>query len=331
MNAADSGGTSKAMNKTTLAVALVIQLAVVGVLWAARSGDVAEPAPFLNFDATLVDALTVADNEDSVTLAKVDADWQLPDGIPADASKIDEMIDKLANIRGGWPVATSTSSAARFEVTEENHQRHLTLMAGEETIADLYLGTSPGYRKTHARLADDDDVYAINFSNYEAGVQAADWLDKSLLRASSPVTSLELVGAFALTKNDDGAWTSEDGAELDQGKVETLAGRFTGISVLGTSDAVLPEQPKAVFQLTDDAGTFKFSLYHIEEDDYVAISERVAGAYEISSYIAKQMDTTLADLMPDAPGDMESSEEDASAAALETQDQAVESPATEDA
>ena len=307
------------MNKTTLTFALVIQLAVVGLLWAARAGDVAEPAAFLSFDAEAIDSLTVANEEGAVTLAKVEDGWQLPEGIPADADKIDEVVGKLAKARGGWPVATSASSAERFEVTEDSHQRHLTLTAGDETVADLYLGTSPGYRKTHARLVDDDDVYAISFSNYEAGVEAADWLDKTLLRASAPITSLERVDAFALAKDDEGVWTSAAGAALDQGKVETLVGRFTGLSVLGIGDKALPNQPKAVFQLADDAGAFEFSLYHFEEDDeYAATSDRVAGVYEISSYIAGQMDTALADLGPDAeddPGD----EGDAAAAAAGTE------------
>ena len=297
---AERGGIGKAMNKTTLAFALVIQLAIVGVLLAAQSGDVTAPAPFLSFEAQAVDAMTVANEDGAVTLTKVEDGWQLPDGIPADAEKIDEVIDKLANARSGWPVANSASSAERFEVTEANHQRHLTLTAGDEAVADIYLGTSPGYRKTHARLADAEDVYAITFSNYEAGVKAADWLDKSLLQATPPVAAIELLDAFALTKDDEGVWTSADGATLDQGKAETLAGRFTGLSVLGASEAALPEQALAVFQLTDDAGAFKLSLYHFEdEDEYVATSERVAGNYEISSYIAKQMNTTLADLAPD--------------------------------
>lgn len=289
---------SKSMNKTTLTFALVIQLAIVGLLWAARAGGVAEPAPFLSFDAEAVDSLTIGNEEGTVTLTKIDDSWQLLDGIPADESKIDEVVEKLAKARGGWPVATQASSAERFEVTEDSHQRHLTLAAGDETVAELYLGTSPGYRKTHARLVDEDDVYAINFSNYEAAVNAEDWLDKTLMRASAPISSLELLDAFTLSKDDEGNWSSADGTALDQGKVETLVGRFTGLSVLGVSEVALPEQPKAVFQLADDGGAFKFSLYHDEEEDsYMATSDRVAGVYEISSYIGGQMDTTLADLM----------------------------------
>lgn len=312
---------SKSMNKTTLTFALVIQLAIIGLLWAARAGGVAEPAPFLSFDAEAVDSLTIGNEEGTVTLTKIDDSWQLPDGIPADESKIDEVVEKLAKARGGWPVATQASSAERFEVTEDSHQRHLTLAAGDETVAELYLGTSPGYRKTHARLVDEDDVYAINFSNYEAAVNAEDWLDKTLMRASAPISSLELLDAFTLSKDDEGIWSSADGTALDQGKVETLVGRFTGLSVLGVSEVALPEQPKAVFQLADDGGTFKFSLYHDEEEDsYMAISDRVAGVYEISSYIGGQMDTTLADLtVEEAEEEDESGDEDdvTSAAAAE--------------
>ena len=312
----------KVMNKTTLAFALAIQLAAIGVLLAVQSGSAVEPEPFLSFDAETIDALSVANDEGTVQLAKTDDGWELPDGIPADGSKVDEVVEKLADASGGWPVASQSSTAERFEVTEQNHQRHLVLKAGEETVADLYLGTSPGYRKAHARLVDDDDVYAITFSNYEAGVKASDWLDKSLLRAEGSIAAVERLDAFALTKDDEGTWSAADGATLDQAKVETFAGRFTGLSVLGINEAELPEVPKAVFSLQDDAGTLTFSLYHLEEDDdYVATSDRVAGSYEISSYIAEQMDVMLDALGPDEP-----EEEAEEAEAVENEDGADERP-----
>ena len=311
----------KVMNKTTLAFALAIQLAAIGMLLAVRSGSAVEPEPFLSFNAETVDAMTVANDEGAVTLAKTDAGWQLPNGIPADASKVNEVVQKLADASGGWPVASQASTAERFEVTEDNHQRHVVLKSGEETVADVYLGTSPGYRKAHARLVDDDDVYAITFSNYEAGVKESDWLDKSLLRAEGSITAMQRVDAFALTKDDEGTWSAASGATLDQGKVETLAGRFTGLSVLGINEAALPDAPKAVYSLQDDSGTSTFSLYHLEEeDDYVATSDRVQGSYEVSSYIAEQMDVMVDALAPDQPAPVE----DAQAADAE---QSAQSPA----
>lgn len=303
MNAATQmhGRQAGMMNKTTLGFALAIQLAVVGVLLAVRSGDVEVPEPFLDFDTAAVDSLSIADAEGQVALSKSGDAWQLPDGIPADAGKVDEVLAKLADGDAGWPVASSASTAERFEVAEENHQRRLILQSGDETIADVYLGTSPGYRKTHARRQGDDDVYAITFSNYEAGAKPGDWLDKSLLRAKGTVASIRRADGFALSKGDDGMWQAAGGTVLDQGKATTFAGRFTGLTVLGIAEADALGEPTATFTLEDDDGAFTFSLYQPQEDDYAATSDRVPGVYEISSYVADQMDIAVEDLAPDPP------------------------------
>ena len=335
-------------NKNTLIAALAIQLAIVAALIAVKSGGSVEPEPFLEFDADAVDALSVSGGQGEVALAKKDDAWQLPEGLPADGAKVDGVIEKLADAAGGWPVATSASVHERFELTEDNHQRRVKLSAGGDTVADIYLGTSPGYRKTHARRADDDDIYAITFSNYEAGMKDSDWLDKSLLRPDGALTALRYNGTggaesptplFALTKNEEGVWAAASGAALDQTKVETLAGRFTGLTVTGVSettpdevlaavsvdeqtpeegtaaddeadaddaaadsDADEPETPaKMVFALADDAGDATLTIRRVDDNDYVAVSDRLPGVYKLSSYIAEQMHQTLADLAPDEP------------------------------
>ena len=244
-------------NKNTLIAALAIQVAAVALLIAVKSGGAVEPDPFLEFDADAVDMLSVSGTaggegeggEGKVVLAKTDDAWQLPDGLPADAAKVDEVIKKLADASAGWPVATSVSVQERFELVADNHQRRLTLSAGGETVADIYLGTSPGYRKTHARRVDDDNIYAITFSNYQAGMKESDWLDKALLRPDGALTGLRYDSAFAeppapvfaLTKNEEGVWAAASGAALDQAKVETLAGRFTGLTVTDVSDVTAEE------------------------------------------------------------------------------------------
>ena len=344
-------------NKNTLIAALAIQVAAVAVLIAVKSGGAVDPDPFLEFDADAVDMLSVSGGEGGegeggegkVVLAKKDDAWQLPDGLPADAAKVDEMIKKLADASAGWPVATSVSVQERFELVEDNHQRRLTLSAGGETVADIYLGTSPGYRKTHARRVDDDNIYAITFSNYQAGMKESDWLDKALLRPDGALTGLRYDSAFAeppapvfaLTKNEEGVWAAASGAALDQAKVETLAGRFTGLTVTDVSDMAAEEvlaevlaeaaedgaepseeggddaaaedaaeaeaedEPKTpvkmVFALADDAGTATLTIRRMDDGDYLAASDRLPGVYKLSSYIAEQMHKTLADLAPDEP------------------------------
>ena len=344
-------------NKNTLIAALAIQVAAVAVLIAVKTGGAVEPDPFLEFDADAVDMLSVSGgaggggegdegSEGKVVLAKKDDAWQLPDGLPADAAKVDEVIKKLADASAGWPVATSASVQERFELVEDNHQRRLTLSAGGETVADIYLGTSPGYRKTHARRVDDDNIYAITFSNYQAGMKESDWLDKALLRPDGALTGLRYDNAFAeppapvfaLTKNEEGVWAAASGAALDQAKVETLAGRFTGLTVTDVSDVAAEEvlaevsaegaaedaeaseeggdeaaedaaeaedEPKTpvkmVFALADDAGAATLTIRRMDDGDYLAASDRLPGVYKLSSYIAEQMHKTLADLAPDEP------------------------------
>lgn len=305
------------LSKTALAFALAIQLGIVAVVLAARAGSDVDPEPFLRFDPAAIDAVAVSNADGDIRLVKREDEWQLPAGVPADAEKVADAIDKLADAAGRWPVANSASTAERFEVTEDNHQRHIVLAAGEETVADVYLGTSPGYRKVHARRADDDAVYAIAFANYEAGVTAEDWLDRALLQAEGTVTGVRRDGAFELAKDEDDNWTAAGGETLDAGKATTLAGRFTGLSVTGISEATLPDAPYATFGIDDEAGELALSLYRIPQApapsatgaddeeppevryDYVATSNRVPGAYALSSYVAEQMAVTLADLAPE--------------------------------
>ena len=328
------------VNKTTLGALLAIQVVIVGVLLAARSGGIEEPEPFLEFDADSVDTLSVSNSDGSVSLTKVDGAWQLPNGVPAAEFKVDSVLEKLAGTSGGWPVANTESTRERFEVTEDNHQRHILAKAGEETVADIYLGTSPGYRKTHARRTKEDEIYAIGFSNYEAGVKAADWLDRSLLRPKGELAAVRRlpgdstlaagptgedssgdeappvapIAAFELSKDEDGGWISADGTELDQGKTQTFAGRFTGLSATGVSETTLPESATMSFVLTDEEGDQTLSVYALEGGEkYVAVSDRVAGAYELSKYIAEQMNKPLADLVPDPPEEEPDDESDASA------------------
>ena len=330
------------LNKTTLIAALAVQLVVVGGLLAVASGSQVDAEPFLTFDATTVDGLSVVGEDGEVTLRKEEGGWLLPDGLPADDTKVEGLIEKLANANSGWPVATSASVQERFEVAEDNHQRRLTLSGGDEPVADIYLGTSPGYRKTHARRVDDDDIYAIAFSNYEAGVKASDWLDKSLLQPSGSLTGLRYDGAFDLAKDEEGVWTASSGAPLDQAKVETVVGRFTGLTVTGVSeqspaeaiaekaadDAVardddagaedvaadatddVEDEPKTprrmAFALADEDGVQTLTIHRVDDSNYLATSNRVAGTYKVSSYIAEQMHKALADLAPDVPFEVDS-------------------------
>lgn len=300
------------MNRQTILGAMLLaQLIVVAVVWGlqSRPGDV--PPVFLSFDVSSVDALAVADAESMVTVVRSDGEWQLPDGggLPADAGKVEGVLQKLSDAAAGWPVATSESAMERFEVVEETHQRHVVISAGDETLADVYLGTSPTFGKVHARHTAGGPVYAIAFSNYEAGVRQSDWLDKSLLQPEGDVQSVARASADAewtLTSTDTG-WTADD-VELDQDETNTFVDRLRRLNVLDLVDAELPLEPSTRFTVVDDAGAHELALFALPDDDYAATSNRFEGVFGISSYIAEQLNVSLADLAADAPDADENAE-----------------------
>lgn len=299
------------MKTSTLTIALGGQLLLVALVWGLQTGGGEEPDPFLSFDVGAVDSLSVADDEQSVTVTKADDEWTVADGLPADASKVDRVLDKLADADGGWPVATSESAMTRFEVKEDGYQRHIVVGAGEETLADVYLGTSPSYQRVHARHASGGPVYAIDFSNYEAGAKVSDWLRKSLLQPDGALQSVARAGeaGWALTSTDDG-WTAGDAA-IDQDEAAEYTARFTGLNVLGIVDVELPPEPTARFVLEDDGGAHELALFHLEEeDDYVATSSRYDGQFEIAKYVAERLDASLEDLAPEAADEAPETEED---------------------
>ena len=310
--------------QTILGAVLLAQLIVVAVVWGLQSRPGEVPPVFLGFDASSADALTVADAESTVTVARSDGEWQLssgsPGGLPADAGKIDGVLRKLSAAAAGWPVATSESAMERFEVVEETHQRHVVVSAGDDTLADIYLGTSPTFGKVHARHAAGGPVYAIAFSNYEAGARQSDWLDKSLLQPEGAVQSVARAsadGEWTLTSTDTG-WAT-DGVELDQGETDTFIDRLRRLNVLDLIDAELPPEPGARLTVVDEAGAHEIGLFALPDDDYAATSSRFEGVFGISSYIAEQIDVSLKDLAADAADADENAEESAEPSASVTE------------
>lgn len=274
-------------------------LIVAGLLVGSVTESDAEAERFLAFDPAAVTKFTVAEADEAVLLLREgDGDaaaWRLESGLPADADKAKELLDEFADMAAPWPVATSSDSAERFEVTESAHQRRLTLENADEVLADFFLGTSPGYQRVHARAAGEDEIYSLDFSNYEAPTDADQWLDKALLASAGEPSSIALEGAWRLAKSED-QWLLDD-APADAEAADKLAGRFEDLRVLGTvadaaagDEAGNEDQATSLFIVADDQGEHRLTLFHDEEDDdYSLSSDRVEGRFELAAYIAEQL------------------------------------------
>jgi Domain of unknown function (DUF4340) len=273
-----------------LAATLLLQLVLVAVFVLNDRGDDGTSTKLLDFDPSVVDRVVIADPTESVELERKDKKW-LIGAVPVDAEKADKLVSDFANYASPWPVTTTSSSAERFEVTAEKFQRHVTFKKGEEVVGEVWLGTSPGFQRVHARREGSDAVYSVPFSNFQAPVKAEEWLDKALLAADGAVKSVVSPAGFKLEKGEEG-WLV-DGVAANQDKATSFAERFENLRVLGMADASLGENSgtdKGTFTVIDGQGEYTLQLKQgAGENEYALTSSRRAGSYKLAAYLAEQL------------------------------------------
>ncbi len=273
-----------------LSVVLAIQMLLVVALFGfgyrqQEQHDLQQP--LFNFDPARLDRVVIDAGEQSVVLQEGEPGWILPSlhQLPVDDGQLQALLTKLQQLHGGWPVATTATSRKRFEVAADKYQRHLQLFQGEQLVADLYVGTSPGFRKVHVRKAGDDAIYAVSLNSYEMPANANDWLDKTLL-AMQHIEGIK--GADYVLQATDGAWRfvggqDETGAtlpEADAAKVEQLISALNRFQVQQAVSGV-PEGQAVSIEVTGKDGKRSYRFTEANEKYYVWRDDRDA-AFEIS-------------------------------------------------
>jgi hypothetical protein len=313
-------------NTRLLTYLLAIQIAVIGALWY-RAGTQADAAAgsLLTLDRSALTAIEIAENDTtSVRLEKGADGWVLPalDGLPAETEKVTGLIEKLEDADAAWPVARSEASANRFEVTEAKYQRRIRFFAGDDAVGELYLGTSPGFRRVHARRADSSDVYAITFAVFEAPAKAEEWLDKTLLQAKGVLSRIVHSDGWALAKEGD-AWLLADRAEgetTDGDAARDIVSKVNDLRVLGRADAppAADATPAFTLTLTTDAGERALRFYRADDkSDFVVNASDRPGQYRVAAYIGEALDVDRAVLLAKAAPSTDSSVADEDPASTE--------------
>ncbi|MEN8133069.1 MAG: DUF4340 domain-containing protein [Pseudomonadota bacterium] len=225
----------------------------------------------LIFEKQAVDGLRIEGSTDSVVLKKQEGQWLLSESgdFPASQSSVERLLDKLATLEKGWPVATTRGAARRFKVAEDQFEQKLVLLSGDDTQATLYVGSSPGFRKVHVRPKDEDEVYAVAFNTWEANAKADDWIDKDILKLSeSDVKHVEMPG-ITLQREEDKLQVADLGEkeQTNEEAVRSLVGKLTGLriqSLLGTETKPEYRQDEPVLEVEvarkdSDALSYRFS------------------------------------------------------------------------
>jgi hypothetical protein len=259
------------MNRTqlTLGGILVLQIALIVLTrspWAGASAPVQSRALLPALAAITPSRLEVLGQDDArVTLLREGGRWTVEQagGFPADAEKIDTVLETLKGISVRRPVVSSSRYHEAFKVGEQDHEGRIRVFAegADEPAADLILGSSPNYRTLHVRKADEDAVYEVrDLASYDVRAAASAWIDKVLVSVDRErVVGLRVAnasGSFELAKRD-GSWSVVAPAgradrALDPQKIDGLLQVASSIRL---ADAAGPLD-EAAQGLREPAGTF---------------------------------------------------------------------------
>lgn len=291
-----------------LAVLLLLQLGVIGATALYPSGDAGEAGAWIDFTADELTGLRISDGENSIALTREAEKWQI-EGVDADASQVAGLLDKLKAIRAPWPVATTRDSAERFEVNPDSFQRRLELLSGEEVVADVFLGTSPGFQRVHARLAESEEIYSVELSNYELPVTVDGWFDKALLATATVPDEIEVNfvddGRTVSLVNTEEGWLV-DGEAADQEVAATYANRYTSLRVMNIAGDIDEYVTVAGIRLRVGDAWRELSIRKRtdgDDADYMISVPEAAQRFALATFIAEQLLLTDVELSAEEASD----------------------------
>ncbi len=304
----------------------------------------------LSFNKQELDGLRIEDGTDSVVLKKQGGKWLLPvsGDYPASQRNVNRLLDKLAAMEKGWPVAKTRGAAQRFTVHEDQFERKLVLLSDDDTQATLYVGSSPGFRKVYVRRGDGDEIFAVDFNTWEADAKADNWIDKDILALDeSNVERVEMPGL--ILQRADGKLQVVDLGEKEQTNGEesrALLGKLTGLriqSLLGTEakPEYRQDEPTLELKMTRSSGevlSYRFSrpedasFYVLKRSDldyYFKVAEYVVDPVRETTR-EKLVQVRTEETSSEPAGDKRDGKDDDASAAEEQESDAGGEPAKED-
>ena len=262
--------------KNRLFIVLIIQLVILAAFLLINRQPTSRPAELIFADlgesadaiARNVTQLTITENkssgdndtksEQTLALNKTDQGWQREDGQAANDLKISGLIESLSRLKTQLPIATKQSAFERFEVGNDSFQKKVTLTTPSANKT-LYLGESPAFKQSYARVEDSNDTYALAINSFELTTEANGWLDKNQL-ALAAVQTIEVPDGKLIKSNDRWQYQPANVAPASD----------TIVPNAGTSKLVAEEKVEALLDTLDSLRVTRF----IEPAAVVAVDKR---------------------------------------------------------
>ncbi len=168
------------------AILLVIQIGlIIGI--ASQDKEFEPYAPntkLVNFDPSAVDVIHISAEDSTLNLTKIDDIWVLSEEnkVPVSSQQVESFLDTISGLKRTLAVATTENAAKRFKVSDDDYNYHLIIKGGDTQFADLYFGTSPGFKQIHLRVADTKEIITAGLASHELSPEVEQWIDKDQLK-----------------------------------------------------------------------------------------------------------------------------------------------------
>ena len=270
------------MNRTTtlLAVLLLIQCALVAVVYwpQAAPSDRTQAVPMAPFDRDLVDEIFVGDEYDNETaLLKAGDRWLLPEleNLPADTAMVNRLLSATIEGNTSWPIADSVAARQRFQVASYYYRRRLRFLHDYDVLGTIYLGSSPGFRKIHARNDEQSAIYSIDFSDFEAPGISGAWLDRKLLQIRTPL-AIDADGYSLRREGND--WRSGLGRTPDERELQALLSALRSLQIDGIASEdsqrdLAETEAELILKVQSLAGDITLELFDLDGKHFIHSSE----------------------------------------------------------
>lgn len=245
-----------------LSILLVLQLALVAyVQW--------KPNPLAQFDSSEsfvsapiseADGLNIASKDKTLSLSKsAEGTWIVEGDLafPASVNKLSGILDFFKEAKKGWPVGQTRASAKQFQVADDAFERKIEFKKDDKNLATLYVGDSPGFRKTYFRNGSDVQIFSLEFPSYEFGVEPKDWYDPHYLTFKAQDVQELNVNDISLHRDQDGKLAAKEdapeGKEWSTNKAEAVVRAVSELrytEVLGKADDTKLDLGKESFRFS---------------------------------------------------------------------------------
>lgn len=153
-----------------------------------------------------------------LALHKDGARWLIPKyhNFPASPDGIKRLMENLKKLKRNFPVATTADAAKRFKVTPDDFVRCVSLSEGTQPLTTMFIGTSPGFRKSNVRLDNETEIFAVEFSEHDVNSDPTDWIDReAAVVKGKDVSKVEMPEYTVELKNNKWYLTEKNGQSTE--------------------------------------------------------------------------------------------------------------------